>query len=97
MTPEANKFILYMEIEIKRHFLKSRTSLFPVLEEINETLADIDAVKSISAINPLNNIKLNRLELLFLLKDIPNYIEETTQIYRNTIELQNRHNLKSTI
>jgi hypothetical protein len=83
-----------MEIEKKRHFLKSRTSLFPVLEEINKTLANLCAVKSISSINPSNNIKLNRLELLFLLKDAPNYLKEATQVYRSMIELQNRHNLK---
>jgi len=83
-----------MEIEKKRKFLTERNDLFPFLAEMDKALSNSCAINSISSINPSRNIKLNRIELLFLLKDTPNYHDETINIYKQTLKLQNKHNLK---
>ena len=83
-----------MEIEKKRNFLTDRNDLFPLLTEMDKTLTDTCTIKSISSINPSKNIKLNRMELLFLLRDIPNYHNETIELYREMLKLQNKYNLK---
>jgi hypothetical protein len=83
-----------MEIEKKMNFLSKRNDLFSFLTEMDKSLTDNCAIKSISSINPLKNIKLNRIELLFLLRDIPNYHNETIELYKEMLTLQNKYNLK---
>jgi hypothetical protein len=83
-----------MEIEKKRNFLTDRNDLFPLLTEMDKTLTDTCTIKSISSINPQKNIKLNKIELLFLLRDIPNYHNETIELYKEMLKLQNKYNLK---
>ena len=83
-----------MEIEKKRNFLTNRNDLFPLLTEMDKTLTDTCTIKSISSINPSKNIKLNKIELLFLLRDIPNYHNETIELYKEMLKLQNKYNLK---
>lgn len=83
-----------MEIEKKRNFLTQRNDLFSFLIEMDTSLADSCAINSISSINPSRNIKLNRMELLFLLRETPSYHDETIKLCKETLQLQNKHNLK---
>ncbi|MCL5949407.1 MAG: hypothetical protein M1490_02890, partial [Candidatus Bathyarchaeota archaeon] len=46
------------------------------------------------SINPSKNIKLNKIELLILLRDPPNYHKTTIEICREMLKLQNKYNLK---
>lgn len=83
-----------MEIEKKRNFLTNRSELFSFLSEMDRSLTDNCVIKSVSSINPSKNIKLNRIELLFLLRASPNYHNETVELCRQLVKLQNKHNLK---
>ena len=83
-----------MEIEKKKNFLTKRNELFPLLTEMDKSLTDNCAIKSISSINPSKNIKLNRIELLFLLRNTSNYHNETIELFREMLKLQNKYNLK---
>ena len=83
-----------MEIEKKRNLLTKRNNLLPVLTEMDKALKDNCTIKSICAINPAKNLKLNRLELLFLIAKTPDYHTETAELYKEMQKLQNKHNLK---
>jgi hypothetical protein len=83
-----------IEIEKKIEFLNKKTSLFPFLTEMDKSLSDRCCIRSISTINPLKNTKLNRIELLFLLNETPDYLNETIELYKATLNLQRKHNLK---
>lgn len=87
-------FLAEMEIEKEMEFLKKRHELHVFLEELEKSLNEMCAMKSISAINPAENIKLNRIELLFLLRKTSSYHDETVELYREMKELQNKHNLR---
>jgi hypothetical protein len=83
-----------MEIEKKRSLLSKRNDLLPLLTEMDTAFKDSCAIKSISAINPTKNLKLNRIELLFLLIKTSNHHNETVELYKKMQKLQNKHNLK---
>jgi hypothetical protein len=83
-----------MEIERKMEFLNERTDLLPLIVEMEEKLKDKCSIKSISSINPTRNIKLNRLEFLFLLRKTSDYADEVAWLYRELQRLQNKFNLK---
>jgi hypothetical protein len=83
-----------MEIEKKRTLLNKKTSLLPFLTEMDQTFKDISSIKSISAINPAKNLKLNRIELLFLTAETQNYHNQTTELHKEMHKLQNKHNLR---
>ncbi len=83
-----------MEIEKKRNSLTKRTNLFPFLTEMEQTFKDTCAIKSISAINPAKSLKLNRIELLFLIAETQDYHSDTADLLKETQKLQNKHNLK---
>jgi len=83
-----------IDIEKKIDFLTKRSDLFLFLTEMDKSLADICAIKSISSINPTKNIKLNRMELLFLLGETPSYHNKTIELCKEMLKLQNKHNLK---
>lgn len=53
-----------MEIEKKIEFLSKRKSLFSFLTEMDKSLSNKCYIKSISAIDPLKNTKLNRMDFL---------------------------------
>ena len=53
-----------MEIEKKLEFLSNKANLFSFFAEMDKSLSEKCCIRSISAINPLKNIKLNRIELL---------------------------------
>lgn len=87
-------FLAEMEIEKEMEFLKKRHDLHAFLAEMEKSLSDICAIKSISSINQTENIKLNRIELLFLLRKTSTYHDETVGLYREMKKLQNKHNLR---
>ena len=83
-----------MEIEKKIEFLNKKTGLFPFLTEMGTSLSDRCCIRSINAINPLKNTKLNRIELLSLLNETPDYSNQTIEIHKATLNLQRKYNLK---
>ena len=83
-----------MEIEKKKNFLTKRTDQLLFLTEIDKLLNDKCTIRSISSINPTKNIKLNKTELLFLLRKTPEYHNETLQLYKEMLNLQKKHNLR---
>jgi hypothetical protein len=83
-----------MEIEKKMESLKGRNDLFLFLTEMEESLNDACSIKSTSSINPAKNIKLNRIEFLFLLRKTAHYLDETVRVYREMRKLQNKYNLR---
>jgi hypothetical protein len=83
-----------MEIEKKKNFLAKRTDQILFLTEIDKLLNETDTIRSVSSINPTKNIKLNKTELLFLLRKTPEYHNETLQLYKEMLKLQKKHNLK---
>lgn len=85
-----------MEIEKKIEFLSKKTSLFSFFTEMDKYLSDKCYIRSISAINPLKNTKLNRIELLFLLNDTPESLSQTIDLNMITLGLQRKHNIKIT-
>ena len=86
-----------MEIERKLEFLQGKTDLQMILAEMYRYLSKMYSIKSICSMNQKKNMKLNRLELLFLLKtsnDESLTQDEITKILTETKKLQNKHNLK---
>jgi len=83
-----------MEIEKKLDFLSQRKNLFPLFSELDAALTDRCSIKSVTAINPLKNVKLNRFELLFLLRKTPGYLGETVELSQEMLKLERKHNLK---
>lgn len=83
-----------MEIEKKLQFFVKRVSLFPFLSDMDKSLSDMSCLRSVTAINPLKNIKLNRFELLSILNATPDYPNQTIDLLKATLNLQRKHNLK---
>ena len=83
-----------IEIEKKIEFLSKRNNLFSLFTEMDKSLTDKCSIKSISSINSLKNIKLNKIEFLFLLSETSDYLRETIGLYKNMLNLQKKHNLK---
>lgn len=83
-----------MEIEKKKNFLAKRNDQILFLTEIDKLLNETETIRSASSINPAKNIKLNKTELLFLLRKTPEYHNETLQLYKEMLKLQKKHNLK---
>lgn len=83
-----------IEIEKKMDFLSKRNNLFSLFTEMDKSLAERCSIKSISLINPSKNIKLNKIELLFMLKETSDYPNETIELFEDMLNLQKKHNLK---
>ena len=83
-----------LEIEKKKNFLTKRNDQIPFLTEIEQLFTDTCTIKSISSIKPTKNIKLNKAELLFLLRKTQEYHNETIQLYKEMLRLQKKYNLK---
>jgi len=82
-------FLSEMEIEKKMEFLKDRSDLLTILAEMDKPFHKKCAIKSVSAINPAKNIRLNRIELLFLLAEKTQH-NETISLYKEMQSLQNK-------
>jgi hypothetical protein len=83
-----------MEIAKKKNFLTKRSDQISFLTEIEKIFADGYTVKSISSIRPTKNFKLNRVELLFLLRKTPQYHSEAIRLHTEMLKLQKKYNLK---
>ncbi len=83
-----------MELRKKRKFIERKTNLLPLLTEMNKAFNDADFIRTIAATFPEKNLKLNRIELLFLISQTPNHHKQTIEIYEEMQQLQNKHNLK---
>ncbi len=83
-----------MEIEKKLEFLSNKANLFSFFAEMDKSLSEKCCIRSISAINPLKNIKLNRIELLFLLDQTPDSLNQTIDLNKATLSLQRKYNMK---
>jgi hypothetical protein len=83
-----------MEIEKKLEFLSNRASLFSFLAELDKSLNEKCCIRSIIAINPIENIKLNRIELLSLLNETPDYLDQAIELHKIGLSLQRKFNLK---
>lgn len=83
-----------MEIEKKLKFLNNKTNLFSLFTEMDKSLSDKCCIRSTSTINPLRNIKLNRIELLLLLNETPDYLDQTIELQKIALGLQRKFNLK---
>jgi len=83
-----------MEIEKKLKFLCNKTNLFSLFTEMDKSLGDKCYIRSISTVNLLRNIKLNRVELLLLLTESPDYIDQTIELQKIALDLQRKFNLK---
>ena len=78
----------------KTDFLSKRKNLFSLLADMDEIFTDKCSIKSVTAINPLKNVKLNRVELLFLLRETPGYLNETVELSKEMLTLERKYNLK---
>ncbi len=83
-----------LEIEKKISFLSNRPNLFSFFTDIEKALADPCLISSVSSIKTSKNIKLNKIEFMFLLKESSDYIHETTKLFETMLNIQRKHNLK---
>lgn len=83
-----------MEIEKKLAFLSNKANLFSFFADMDQALSDKGSIRSISAINTSKNIKLNRIELLLLLNETPDYFDQTIELQKIALCLQRKFNLK---
>jgi hypothetical protein len=83
-----------MEIEKKLAFLSNKANLLSFFADMDKALSDKGSIISISAINPVKNAKLNRIELLLLLNETPNYFDQTIELQKIALGLQRKFNLK---
>lgn len=93
-------YLAEMEIMKKRKFLKTRNDIQIFLLEMEKAMRDMNSIGSICYAKPERNIKLNRVELLFLLRYPEKesarsaYQSDTARIYTETQKLQNKYNLR---
>ena len=83
-----------IEIEKKIDFLSERNTLFSLFDEMDKSLTERCSIKSISSINSSTNIKLNKIEFLFMLRETSDYLNETIGLFKDMLNLQKKHNLK---
>lgn len=86
-----------MELIRKHKFLERRQEFQMLMLEINSYITNFYLVKSIALINPERNAKLNRVELLFLLRQSKtnHEVEAEIKAIRTIMELlQSIHNIK---
>lgn len=87
-------FLAEMDIEKKRLFFKNKPELVPLLVELEQSMSDVGSIKSFGSINIERKIKLNKIELLFLLKKSSNYHEDAIKIFSTLLDLQKKHNIQ---
>ena len=90
-------FLAEMEIKKKIELLKGKDELQIFFAEMERRLTKMYAIRSICLVDFARNMKLNRIELLFLLRcsdGSSSYQDETAQIYSELQKLQDRYNLR---
>lgn len=83
-----------MEIEKKLEFLSNKANLYLFFNEMDKSTHGNSCIRSISAINPQKTLKLNRIELLSLLNNIGEHLDQTIELYKASLNLQRKYNLK---
>lgn len=85
-----------LELRRKQDLLKGRTELQMLFMEMDTYCKDLPLMKSVCAIKPEKNIKLNRMELLFLLQAATqDMLQEHKMALRKIIQqLQSIHNIR---
>ncbi|MEA2089674.1 MAG: hypothetical protein U9O89_02815 [Thermoproteota archaeon] len=90
-------FLTEMEIRKKIEFLKRKTDLQMFLTDMDRCFSNLHSIKSICSIDSEKNSKLNKMELLFLLKDQKEGADtqdEIARIHKELQKLQGKHNLR---
>jgi hypothetical protein len=90
-------FLTEMEIRKKIEFLKRKEDLQIFLAELEGCLNSLSSIKSVCSIRTEENLKLNRIELLFLLRNSEEGMhveDETVRIYAELQRLQKKYNLR---
>lgn len=88
---------LLAEIEIIRKikFLETYTQFQIILSELNTQIRENSQIKSLLLLNPERNAKLNRMELLFILKSNENPKEKSIKQILEYLEfLQDKYNIR---
>jgi hypothetical protein len=86
-----------MEIKRKLDSLTERKDFLIFLDEMGRLLENMCEIKSVSSMSLARNIKLNRIELLFLLrtpKEKSKYHDEIAGIYAALERLRKKHNVR---
>jgi len=86
-----------MEIKKKISFLRIRTDLQMLHQDLDKRLGDPCPIKTIGSINPRKNLKLNKIELFILQQNTnkESHIQnDTNSIYLKLQNLQDKHNVK---
>lgn len=85
-----------MELQKKINLLEKHTELQILLMEIDTYFKDLNFINSISLISFEKNIKLNRIELMILVKnpEKKSILEETIVIHKIMHLLQRMHNIR---
>lgn len=84
-----------IELENKGSLLAKRKSLGIILPDIESAFArGFYMIDSISLISPERNARLNRLELLFILRESRQIMNEAKAIYSLAKTIQDRHNIR---
>ena len=85
-----------MELRKKREFLSKAKAMQILLMDLEERCRKSDPVVSTSLINPERNFRLNRAELLILMRNSKDAstLDELISIYATMRELQSAHNIR---
>lgn len=85
-----------MELVRKRGFLKGKQEMQMLMMEIDTLMHNIPLIKSVSLMSPERNAKLNKAEIMFLLKPPAKAPTEKTKISIGAAmsDLQKRHNVR---
>lgn len=83
-----------MEMRRKREFLQPRTELQMLFLEGDSYLMDLNFIRSISIVDPEKNAKLNKVELLILLRNSKAGHNEIVAIHKVMQTLQGIHNIR---
>jgi hypothetical protein len=85
------------EIKKKISFLKIRTNLQMLHQDLDKRLGDLCPIKAIGSINPRKNLKLNKIELFILQQNTgesTNIQNETNLIHSRLNKIQDKYNIK---
>lgn len=91
---------LLSEIEMrkKREFLGRSKTLQPFIKDVEAYARRDSPIESISLIKPERNARLNRAELLTLIRDSKkNGSSQVTAVYRAVLDLQSKHNVRADV
>ena len=83
-----------MEMEKKKKLLEHKPTQTLFMAEVDRLLDRTCATRSASSINPTKNIKLNRADLLILLRKTADYHTQVLRLHKEMQKLEKKHNLR---